>query len=207
MSENGNHRIPRQFFARNALAVARDLLGTVLVHESPEGHTSGTVVEAEAYRGPDDQAAHSFGGRRTARTEVMFGPPGHAYIYLIYGMYDCFNVVVRSEGLPEAVLVRALKPMEGQALMAARRGLDPAAPRTARQLCSGPGKLTIAMGINRAMHYGADLCTGSLYFAPGDTIDDTDVGATPRINVDYAGQWRDLPWRFVVRDSPWLSRR
>lgn len=200
-------KLTREFFSRNALIVARELLGCILVHESAEGKTSGIVVETEAYRGPDDRAAHSFRGRRTTRTEVMFGPAGHAYVYLIYGMHECLNVVVGSVGLPEAVLLRALEPLEGIELMLRRRGLHGKSPRVRHQLCSGPGKLTQAMNISRAAHYGIDLCDNVLYFLRGKRIRDDAVAATARINVDYAEEWRDLPWRFVVRDSPYLSVR
>jgi DNA-3-methyladenine glycosylase len=197
--------LARSFFARDALTLARALLGCLLVHRAPEGVTSGIIVETEAYCGPADQAAHSFRGRRTARTEAMYGPAGHAYIYLIYGMYECFNVVGGEPGTPEAVLLRALEPLEGVPLMTARRGLDPDDPRLMYKLCSGPGKLTRALGITRSAHYGIDLCGHTLFIAAGSAVPDDKVAQTPRINVDYAGAWRDLPWRFVVKDSPYLS--
>lgn len=199
-------KLPREFFERDALQLARDLLGCLLVHDAPEGRTAGIIVEAEAYRGPEDQAAHTFRGKRTARTEAMYGPAGHAYIYLIYGMYDCINVVGGTVGLPEAVLLRALEPVEGIGLMSARRKLNPEQPHSLRQLCSGPGKLTQAMGITRLAHYGIDLCGDVLFVAAGQPVADTEVAATPRINVDYAGEWRDLPWRFIVKHSPYLSK-
>ncbi|HHT28697.1 MAG TPA: DNA-3-methyladenine glycosylase [Firmicutes bacterium] len=198
--------LPREFFQRDALQLAHDLLGCTLVHASPEGLTAGIIVETEAYRGPADAAAHTYRGKRTARTAAMYGPAGHAYIYLIYGMYECLNVVGGDIDNPEAVLIRALEPVSGVELMAQRRRVDMTKPRALRQLCSGPGKLTQAMGITRAEHYGIDLCGNVLYVTPGRIIAEAQIATTPRINIDYAGEWRDLPWRYIVKDSPYLSR-
>ncbi len=208
MAEWRRMRLPGKpdvdFYRRDALALARDLLGCLLVHEAAAGRTSGIIVETEAYRGPADQAAHSFRGRRTARTEAMYGPPGRAYIYLIYGMHVCLNVVGGEEGAPEAVLLRALMPVAGVELMAQRRGVELATTASLYKLCSGPGKLTKAMGITR-QHYGIDLRGDLLYIVKDRTFADDNVTVTPRINVDYAGEWRDKPWRYIVRDSPFLS--
>jgi DNA-3-methyladenine glycosylase len=200
-------RLLREFFRRHALALARELLGCVLVHDSPEGRTAGVIVETEAYRGPLDKAAHTYARRRTPRNEAMYGPEGHAYVYLIYGIHECFNVVGGEKGAPEAVLVRALEPTQGQSLMARRRGLDLQTKGALQKLCSGPGKLTQAMGINRRLHYGIDLCGDQLFILRGRVYSDDEVASTPRINVDYAGAWAKLPWRFVVIDSPYLSVR
>ncbi len=145
----------------------------------------GRLVEVEAYCGPDDLAAHSARGL-TSRTSVMFGPPGHAYVYLIYGMYHCLNFVTRPEGVPQAVLVRALEP----------------GPGVGR--CSGPGLLCRALGIDRAQN-GRPLRPPDLYVVD-DGVRPAAVHRTPRIGVDYSGEWRELPWRFVV-NSPHLSRR
>ncbi len=200
-------RLAREFFQVDALKLARRLIGCMLVHDSPEGTTAGIIVETEAYRGPLDRAAHSYRRRRTPRNEAMYGPAGHAYIYLIYGMHECFNVVCGEIGHPEAVLVRALEPTRGLALMAQRRGLDVKQRGFERKLCSGPGKLTQAMGINRKLHYGIDLCGDLLYIESGVRFADHEVATTPRINVDYAGEWALLPWRFIVKDSTYLSRK
>ena len=135
--------LPREFYARPVLRVARDVVGKLLVHVTPEGVLAGRVVEAEAYRGPEDRAAHSWSGRRTARTEVMFGPPGHAYVFFVYGMHWHLNLVTTREGAPHAVLIRALEPLAGAELMAARRGL----PSDAVRISNGPGKLCQALGI------------------------------------------------------------
>jgi DNA-3-methyladenine glycosylase len=189
--------LDRAFYERPVLAVARAMIGKVLVHRGPEGVTSGRVVEAEAYRGPRDLAAHSAGGRRTRRTEVMFGPPGHAYMFLLYGMHWAFNAVVGPEGHPHAVLVRAIEPLEGVAIMAARRGVDPASPT----LTNGPGKLCAALGLDTRA-YGLDLCGDVLYLTEGPR---GKVGASARINVDYAGDWAHKPWRFYERGNRYVS--
>ncbi|MBE3583887.1 MAG: DNA-3-methyladenine glycosylase [Limnochordaceae bacterium] len=248
--------LPRLFYARSALELARALIGCVLVHRvvpvaprsgqgaSQEGRSSalrhrppadqsdervelrGRIVETEAYMGPEDRAAHSYGGRRTARNEVMYGPAGVAYVYFIYGMYYCFNIVAASPGVPQAVLIRALEPLSGLEEMAARRGLSwPLPPsdskaglRARRLLTSGPGRLCQAMGITRE-HNGLDLTTSELFCvsetpAIGRSADGSggvpaarlDIKAAPRINVAYAGpEWASLPWRFYLKDSPYVS--
>ena len=173
--------------------MARDLPGCVLVHATPEGRVVGRLVEVEAYLGPRDPASHAY--RRTARSEVMWGPPGTAYVYRSYGVHACLNVVTEPLGRPGAVLLRAVEPMEGIALMQRRRRTT-----AARQLGSGPGRLTQAMGITLA-HNGADLVTGPLYLARGAR--DGSVAATPRIGISVATERR---WRFVLRGSPFLSR-
>src|SRR5262249_15574108 len=137
-------RLPRDFYARPVLVVARQCIGKVLVTRSAEGLAAGRIVECEAYRGPLDLAAHSARGRRTRRTEVMFGPAGHAYLFLLYGMHWAFNIVAASEGDPHAVLVRALEPVYNAELMSARRGVSAAS----RQLTNGPGKLCQALGLD-----------------------------------------------------------
>lgn len=174
--------------------MARELLGCYLVSESPQGVAVGRLVEVEAYCGPRDPASHAF--RRTRRSEVMWGPPGTAYVYLSYGAHACMNVVTEPLGRPGAVLLRALEPVHGIALMQRRRGND-----DPRYLASGPGRLTQAMGITLA-HNQADLVTGSLYVARGrDPVGS--IVATPRIGISVA---TDRRWRFVIRGSPFLSR-
>lgn len=188
------------FYAGSAAAAAPLLLGKLLCRRSPEGLTAGMIVETEAYCGPEDDAAHSFGGRRTARTEAMFGPPGRAYVFSVYGMHSCFNVVTAAEGSPQAVLIRALEPVEGLELMAARRGLsDPLL------LCSGPGRLCQALAIGREQ-YGLDLCGQELYLAEYRDLSPSEICVSPRVNVDYAAEYRDRLWRFFVKDSPYVSR-
>lgn len=177
--------LSRSFYARPAVDVARDLLGKMLVH----GKTAGVIVETEAYPGGDDLASHSARGV-TPRTRVIFGPPGHAYVYLIYGMYECFNIVVEPAGAPGCVLIRALEPAAGIQLMQRRR---PAA-RSIRDLASGPGKLTLAMGITRA-HNGADVTRGPLTVRVPAHEQRFTIRVTPRIGIR---QCAELPLRFVM---------
>jgi DNA-3-methyladenine glycosylase len=189
--------LPRSFYDRPVLQVARASIGKVLVRRTPDGLTAGRIVEAEAYRGPEDLAAHSAGGRRTRRTEAMFGPPGHAYMFLLYGMHWAFNMVVGAEGEPHAVLLRAIEPTLGQALMAARRGM-----REDRvELTNGPGKLCAAFGLDGSA-YGLDLCGEELFLAEGSR---GPIGRSARINVDYAGAWARRPWRFYERNNRYVS--
>ncbi|MGE3908383.1 MAG: DNA-3-methyladenine glycosylase [Chloroflexota bacterium] len=182
-------RLPRSFFARPTLEVAPDLLGLWLVHDLPEGRRAGRIVEVEAYCGTEDLACHAAKGR-TARTEVMFGPAGHAYVYLIYGMHHCFNVVTDPDGVAGAVLVRALEPGEG-----VETGTH------------GPGRLGRALAIDRR-HNGLDLTEESggplwLERRPGPPV--AEVATSARINVDYAGAWAALPWRFYDATSRHVS--
>lgn len=192
--------LPRAFYARPVLTVARDVIGKLLVHVTDAGIMAGRIVESEAYRGPEDRAAHSWGGRRTQRTEVMYGRPGLAYVFLVYGMHWHLNLVTTREGAPHAVLLRAVEPLIGSELMAEKRGLSADDPR----LTSGPGKLCQAFGIDRR-HYAADLTGGSLFLsdcARGRGA----VGRSARIGVDYALDWAEKPWRFFERGNRWVSR-
>ncbi|HYO93155.1 MAG TPA: DNA-3-methyladenine glycosylase [Polyangiaceae bacterium] len=193
----GSGPLPRSFYARPVLTVARACVGKVLVHETPEGTVAGRIVEAEAYRGPEDQAAHSFGGRRTPRTEVMFGPPGHAYVFFVYGMHWQVNLVTTATGAPHAVLIRAVEPVEGLELMAQRRRLPP----HARELTNGPGKLCQAFAID-ARCKGLDLTQSPLYLTDGPSVR---VARSPRVGVAYAGAWAARPWRFYDPGSAYVS--
>jgi DNA-3-methyladenine glycosylase len=184
-------QLPRAFFARSALEVAPDLLGLWLVHDRPEGRQDGRIVEVEAYVGVEDLACHASKGR-TARTSVMFGPAGHAYVYLIYGMHHCFNVVTDLEGVGAAVLVRALEPGAG------------VSGRT-----DGPGRLCRTLGIDRGQN-ALDLTAdgaGGLWIErrPGAPVGE--IATSPRIGVDYAGEWAARPWRFFLPGSRHLSVR
>jgi DNA-3-methyladenine glycosylase len=184
--------LPRAFFARDSLAVARDLIGMQLVIRHPQGLRIGRIVETEAYQGPEDLAAHSAGGRRTARTEIMFGPAGHAYVYLIYGIWNCLNVVTATRGVPHAVLLRALEPVRGIGTPS-----------------WGPGLLCRALGIDRDDN-GRDLSGNSvrakrLWIQAPRAAPAPRIGAAARIGVDYAGEWAQRPWRFFDRDSPYVS--
>lgn len=196
------------FFEEATDVLARRLLGMALVHETTEGTTAGLIVEVEMYRGPHDKGAHSYGGRRTIRTEVMYGPPGHAYVYFIYGMYYCFNVVAGARDQPEAILIRALKPMTGMDLMARRRGLKEI-PQTARQrsrLLSGPGRLAQGMAITKEQ-YGLPLWKPPLYIAEPAHSGRVafEVASGPRINIGYAEEAKDYPWRFWIQGDASVS--
>lgn len=192
-------RIERPFFERDTLTVARELIGQVITAESPSGTVRGVIVETEAYLGYRDDAAHTYKGR-TARTEPLFGPKGHAYVYLIYGMYCCLNISAGLENEPDCVLIRALRPLDGLDIMAGRRRTE-----RAEALCSGPGKLCMAMGIGRE-DSGADLCSGNgrICLEYGDRPEK--VAATARIGIDYAEKCRDELWRFIEEGSRWVSR-
>lgn len=197
--------LPREFFARGTLAVARELLGCVLAHETAEGRAAGRIVEVEAYCGIRDRGAHSFGGRRTARNEVMYGPPGFAYVYFTYGMHFCVNAVTREAGIAQAVLIRALAPLEGEALMRRRRGVDGAVPPIPdTRLCRGPGNLCRALAIERAQN-GADLTRSGLRIEAGEPIPRSHIRRSPRIGIAYAGPDALRPWRFYVEDEPSVS--
>lgn len=177
--------LTQDFFARDTVEVARDLLGKVLVREIGGERRWGRLVEVEAYLGPDDLAAHSAGGRRTPRTEVMYGAPGHAYVYFTYGMHHCLNFVTRAAGIPQAVLVRALEP----------------GPGVGR--CGGPGLVCRALDIDRALN-GAALMPPDIYVVD-DGEPSREVFTTTRIGVENSGEWRDRPLRFCW-DSAYLSR-
>ncbi len=191
--------LPRRFFARPVLTVARDLLGRLLVHQTPEGRMVGRIVEVEAYRGRDDPASHAY--RPTPRSRIMAGPPGMAYVYFSYGNHFCLNVVAEREGRAAAVLLRAVEPLEGLALMARRRGIDLRDPAALRRLAAGPGRLTRAMGVSGADN-GRDLTRPPLFIARG-RLGRRPIGRGPRVGVRRAA---DRLWRFFLRDSPFLSR-
>ncbi|HEX2765139.1 MAG TPA: DNA-3-methyladenine glycosylase [Candidatus Limnocylindria bacterium] len=192
--------LERGWFDRPAPELALALLGSRLVHESPEGTVGGRIVEVEAYRGPEDLAAHSSRGR-TERNAVMFGEPGHLYVYLIYGLHHCMNVVAGPGTKPEAVLIRALALDEGIDLARARRGER--VPD--RRLASGPGNVGSALGVDRSLN-GVDLLEGPVRVVPRETPRPR-VSRGPRVGVDYAGPWAARPLRFWITDDPHVSRR
>ena len=185
--------LPQSFYGRRTADVARDLLGRILVH----GRAAGRIVETEAYLGLDDLAAHASRGI-TPRTKVLFGPPGHAYVYFIYGMYECLNLVAEPEGTPGCVLIRALEPLAGIAAMRRRR---PRA-RTVEELASGPGKLTLAMGITRR-HSGADVTSGPLTVRSWPEESPFEIGVGPRIGIRHCRDWR---LRFFIAGNSCVSR-
>lgn len=188
----------RSWFDRSAAEVAPELLGATLIHDTPDGRIAGRIVEVEAYLGPEDLAAHSSRGE-TARNTVMFGTPGHLYVYLVYGLHHCANVVCGPGGKPEAVLLRAVELTEGEERARMRRGNVPHA-----RLAAGPGNLAAAFGID-LRHNGVDLLTGPIRLARG--LKPEIVERTPRVGVDYARDWADRPLRYLVRDDRHRSRR
>jgi DNA-3-methyladenine glycosylase len=195
-------KLPREFYLRpDVLTVSRELLGKLLVVPAPDGkRVSGKIVEVEAYRGPEDRASHAYGGRRTKRTETMYRAGGVAYVYFVYGMYYQFNVVSGVVDTPHAILVRALEPIEGIEIMRARRQLHPD-----HNLTNGPGKLCIAMGIDRGLD-GADLIGDRVWLEEYEPVSRRRIARGPRIGIDYAQEWIDKPWRFWIRDNPYVSR-
>jgi DNA-3-methyladenine glycosylase len=185
----------------DTLSIARELIGCTLVSISGEGTTAGRIVEAEAYLGKADSAAHAFRGRVDGRTEVLYRQGGYAYVFLIYGMYSCFNVSTGPEGVPECVLIRALEPLEGIELMRSRRGMV-----KLTDLCSGPGKLCQAMAITKEQNM-LDLCGAELYIAAPARKTRLTILRSPRIHIDYAEKGKFFPWRFYIKDNPYVSRR
>jgi DNA-3-methyladenine glycosylase len=177
------------------LSVARALLGRVLVRDAPDGRAAGIIVEVEAYGGERDPASHAYRGP-TARNRVMFGPPGHAYVYFTYGMHHCVNVVTGREGQARAVLVRALEPLEGVALMRRRRAIEPV-----HRLARGPGCVTAALALTRASD-GMDLTRGPLWIADRPPVRSGRVARTPRIGIRVATEWL---WRFAFAGHPCVS--
>ncbi|MGH7834331.1 MAG: DNA-3-methyladenine glycosylase [Candidatus Binatia bacterium] len=181
-------KLKRSFYNRDTVLVAKDLLGKVLVRASAGVERAGRIVEVEAYLGPHDLAAHSARGR-TPRTEVMFGPPGHAYVYMIYGMYFCMNVVTEKEGHAAAVLLRAVEPM-----------------RNVAGKTTGPGLLCRAMDIDKRLN-GHDLESNDFFIASDGKKSEFEIVARPRIGVDYSGSWAKELLRFYIKDNPFVSRR
>jgi len=196
-------KLTSSFYTRHDVtAIARQLLGKHLfTNLHGEGITGGVIVETEAYAGPEDRASHAYRGRRTRRTEVMFHSGGVAYVYLCYGMHALLNVVTHGEGVPHAVLIRAIQPTHGIAVMLRRRSrktLDCA-------LTAGPARLTRSLGIDTG-HNGTPLTGNRIWIEDrGDAVPAADVVASPRVGVAYAGPHAKRPWRFRIRDNPWTS--
>jgi DNA-3-methyladenine glycosylase len=195
-------KLPRDFYTRsNVVTVARELLGKLLVVPARSGiRVSGKIVEVEAYRGPQDRAAHSYGGRRTKRTETMYGIGGTAYVFFVYGMYNQFNVVTNAADVPHAVLIRAVEPVEGIDIMRRRRP-----GKTDHNLTNGPGKLCIALDIDRKLD-ASDLLGNRVWLEDAESIPRSRILAGPRIGIDYAEEWIVKPWRFWIKDNPFVSR-
>lgn len=200
-------KLSREFYNRDTLEVAKGLLGKNLVTVENNIITSGKIVEVEAYMGLEDKAAHSYGGRRTKRVEVMYGKPGVAYVYFIYGLYYCMNVVAREEGIAQAVLIRAVEPLQGKEIMSKRRfnkNYDELKKRDIINLTSGPSKLCMAFNIDRSMN-GEDLLGDRIYIEEGNK-EEFEIGESSRIGIDYAEEAKHYPWRFFVSGNPYVSK-
>ncbi|MCT4564876.1 MAG: DNA-3-methyladenine glycosylase [Maledivibacter sp.] len=200
-------KLSRRFYQGDTVEVAKNLLGKILFHRVDGVELMGRIVEVEAYVGAVDKACHCYDNRRTDRTQVMFGPPGYAYVYLIYGMYNCMNVVTEKSGEGAAVLIRALEPTDGLKQMAINRygkGLDELNKRQLKNLTNGPGKVCKALNITKA-NYGADL-TGDRLFIVDDGYDSFEIGVSERINIDYAEEAKEFQWRFFIKDNPNVSK-
>ena len=206
--------LDKSFYQQNTLKIARHLLGCILVHESEEGMTSGIIIETEAYLGVSDKAAHSYGGKHTPRMDPLYKRGGYAYIYQLHGHNYCFNVVTEKEDIPRAVLIRALEPVEGVKLMVKRRGIEISPSKQhvftdksfdkLKNLTNGPSKLCQAMDIDTTLN-GIDLLGNELYIIMGRDLE-SKIVTTPRININYAEDDKDKPWRFIVKGNSFLSR-
>lgn len=201
-------KLDRSFFNRDSIIVAQELLGKVLVHEVNGQRISTRIVEVEAYMGITDRAAHSYGGKRTPRVEVMYGGPGFSYVFIIYGMHYCFNIVTREEGIPQAILIRAVEPLEGLDLMAQNRFkklYDQLTKSQIKGLTNGPGKLCKALQIDKDLN-GEDLCGDSLYIEEGES-EKFNIIHSKRVGIDYAGEAKDYLWRFYIEGNKYVSVR
>lgn len=196
----------RDFYNRDSLVVAKELLGKHLVHNIDGVKLVGKIVETEAYRGTVDKAAHSYGGRRTPRVEVMYGQAGYAYVYLIYGMYNCFNVVTNKEGIPHAVLIRAIEPMgfiDAFSQNRYQKTYKELSKNQIKGLSNGPGKLCQALLIDRDYN-GEDLCGNRLYISNGKE-NNFEIVSAKRVGIDYAKEAKDFLWRFYIKDNAYIS--
>lgn len=207
-------KLEREFYQRqDTVQIARDLLGKLIVVPDETGQrVSGMIVETEAYLGPEDRAAHSYGGRRTPRNEVMYGPAGHAYVFFVYGMYHQFNVVTGPVDHPHAILIRGVEPVEGIEIMRERRSVPRALATGVTQtvmpdknLTSGPGKLCIALNIDRSLN-GEDLLGNRVWLEDNREFSADEIAVGKRIGIDYAGEDAEKPWRFWVKDNEFVSK-
>ena len=196
-------KLPRSFYERDdVVQISKELIGKVICTNFDGILTTGIIVETEAYNGRTDKACHAYPDVRTARTETIYGPPGYAYVYLCYGIHHLFNVVTNQEGLADAILIRAIKPVEGKELMVQRRGKERLQP----VITNGPGKLSQALGITTSDNK-SDLLGELIWIEDqGLEISEEEIASGPRIGVDYAGEDAKLPWRFTIRDSKWISK-
>ncbi|MGB7969393.1 MAG: DNA-3-methyladenine glycosylase [Methanobacterium sp.] len=200
-------KLERSFYSRDTILVAKELLGCYLVHETPDGITKGKIVEVEAYKGPKDKGAHSYKYRHTPKMDPLYKNGGFAYVFQVYGNNYCFNVVTQNENMPEAVLIRALEPYEGIGLMGKRRNIDLSDDSKSKfkNLTNGPSKLCQAFDIKTSLN-GVDLCGDELYILSDCSSENNrEIVATPRINIDYAEEYKDRFWRFFLKGNVFIS--
>jgi DNA-3-methyladenine glycosylase len=204
-------RLERDFFARDTLIVAKELLGKVIVREIDGVRLSGKIVETEGYIGSIDKASHAYGGKKTPRVEPLYGEPGISYVFSIYGMYECFNVISKEKGSPEGILIRAVEPIDGLEKIAQnrfRKSYDTLTAKEIKNLTNGPSKLCIALDINKKVHNFMDLVISKeLYIEDGGIINSSDIVETTRVGIDYAEEAVDFPWRFYVKNNIYVSKK
>ncbi|ABK60840.1 DNA-3-methyladenine glycosylase [Clostridium novyi] len=199
-------RLNREFYTRDTIEVAKDLLGKIIVVEN-ETKLLGKIVEVEAYGGISDKAAHSYGNRKTERTKIMYEEGGYVYVFQIYGMYNCLNIVSSKKDVPEAVLIRAVEPIENiDDFSKNRYGKDfnELTKYQQKNITNGPGKLCMAMNITKKFN-GLDLCKDNIYIV--DNKEEFEIVASKRIGIDYAEEAKDYLWRFYIKDSKYVSKK
>lgn len=201
--------LKNDFFKRDTVEVAKSLIGKKIIRNISGNFFCAKIVETEAYLGLEDRACHSYGGRITDRNKTLYLPGGHIYVYLIYGMYDLLNIVTRDEEHPEAVLIRGVEPLENLDGISKNRfgkAYEELSTYQRKNLSNGPGKLSMALGINRSLN-GKVLSKDYLYIGEGEEVPEKDLVITKRIGIDYAGEDADLPLRFCLRDNPYVSKK
>lgn len=201
--------LENDFFKRDTVEVAKSLIGKKIIRNISGNFFCAKIVETEAYLGLEDRACHSYGGRITDRNKTLYLPGGHIYVYLIYGMYDLLNIVTRDEDHPEAVLIRGVEPLENLDGIAQNRfgkAYEELSTYQRKNLSNGPGKLSMALGINRSLN-GKILSKDYLYIEDADEISESEIIITKRIGIDYAGEDADLPLRFCLKDNPYVSKK
>ncbi|MDP4177810.1 MAG: DNA-3-methyladenine glycosylase [Bacillota bacterium] len=201
-------KLRRKFYNRDTLIVAKELLGKYIIYKKDNCEYIVKIVETEAYMGIKDKACHSYNNKKTKRNEIMYGNCGILYVYLIYGMYYCANIVTREKDVPEAVLIRAAEPVKGLENMSTNRyGKDynELNKKEITGLTNGPGKLCKALGIDK-LNNGDDLCSYNIYLAEGEH-EEFEICSSSRINIDYAEEYKDCPWRFYIKDNLYVSKK
>lgn len=201
--------LENDFFKRDTVEVAKSLIGKKIIRNISGNFFCVKIVETEAYLGLEDRACHSYGGRITDRNKTLYLPGGHIYVYLIYGIYDLLNIVTRDEDHPEAVLIRGVEPLENLDGISKNRfgkAYEDLSTYQRKNLSNGPGKLSMALGINRSLN-GKVLSKDYLYIGEGEEVPEKDLVITKRIGIDYAGEDANLPLRFCLRDNPYVSKK